>query len=297
MDSKMDSEKDKEKLFSEQIDRLLAGQESKTDQQIGDDLRSALDFAQKMAALRPQPSARFESILKDRLLRRLEEQEAGKAVKEKQGWFNWLRQPAWQAATALLVILIILGAAWAAGVFNPREPVIVSVPTTVPAATTTRPAATTSTATAPAATTPATTQPATVKPTATSAPTTIPGILLQAEGNTNKPAYVSGEDVKIEITLRNVSSQPLSIEQFPPILSLMQAETRQPVYTFRAGTDSRTLAPNATATYAVNWNQLDFKGQPVPYGGYYLELEDLDSQGQAIQLNFTRTVSFIILPG
>ena len=120
---------------------------------------------------------------------------------------------------------------------------------------------------------------------------------MQAEGNTNKPAYVSGEDVKIEITLKNVSSQALSIEQFPPILSLMQAETRQPVYTFRAGTDSRTLAPNATATYAVNWNQLDFNGQPVPSGGYYLELEDLDFQGQAIQLNFTRTVSFVIQPG
>jgi hypothetical protein len=187
---------------------------------------------------------------------------------------------------------VILGIAWAAGL-HPEEPVIVSVPTTKPAATV---PATTTRPNNPAGYDTMTTQPATVNLPTTVAPTSIPGVLLQAEGKTNKPAYVSGEEIQIEVNLRNVSSQPLTVERFPPILSLMQSETRQPVYTFRAGSDSKLLSPNATASFVLNWNQLDFKGQMVPYGGYYLELEDLGFQGQAVQLNFTRPVSFDIVP-
>jgi len=122
-------------------------------------------------------------------------------------------------------------------------------------------------------------------------------MLLKADANTNKTSYLPGENVLIEVSLKNVTSQPIQIEKFPPILSLMQATSLQPVYTFTAGIVSLTLAPDETKRFVVSWDQHDAKGRDVTPGMYYLELEDLDYQGQTIRLNLTNPVRFNILPG
>ncbi len=171
-------------------------------------------------------------------------------------WFpQWLRRPVWQAAI-VLVIAIVAGVLTYNNLLQP--PVVVQAPAPV-----------------------------------IELPPRGPAMVAVA-GAASKITYAYGETVGITVSLRNDSEQTLRIDQFPPILSLMRADSREPVYTFRAGNESRTLGPNETSSFAVTWNQLDEWGQVVPPGGYYVELEDLDLQGRAVQLAFSRPVTFNI---
>ena len=93
--------------------------------------------------------------------------------------------------------------------------------------------------------------------------------------------------------MRNVSAERLTIDKFPPVVSLMQYDTGQPVYTFSGTTAPRTLAANEVARVTLTWDQVDYRGIPVT-GGFYLELEDLESRDRAIQLDLSRPVRFEI---
>lgn len=263
----MSKEHDAERLFSENVDRLLAGDEPKNDPEADKDLREATDFAQKMVELRPTPSSDFEARLKAKLLQKLSEEEAEARSQEKSGWFWRLvpRQPVWQVAYALLLMVMVGGVMWGTGVF--------------------RHTATQAPASGPSVLKQATTQPA---PSGAN-------VILRVDASTDKPSYRPGQEVRIEVELKNVTSQPISIEQFPPILSLMQSESKQPVYTFAAGKGVRTLAPDEAADFVLVWDQRDDRGRYVPAGGYYLELEDVDYQGRAMQLNLTAPVHFDIV--
>lgn len=274
-------------VFSEQVDRILSGRDEIPNEILDTDLRSALEFARKMTKLRSSPSPQFESLLKARLIQRLIEQGDKARTTETQGWTGWFisHRPAWQAATAVVVILAAAGIAWATGVFDTRPSPVVSIPATTSAG-----------GTVPATSMPAATTPVSTKPPATSIPAPVPGILLAVDASTDKIVYQYGEEVKIAITLRNAGLQTLRLEQFPPITSLMQSESRQPVYTFRAGQDTRVLDPEESAFFEISWRQIDFHGRPVPGGEYYLELEDLDYQGQSVQLQLLRPARFEVLP-
>ena len=262
-------ESNQEKQFAENLDRLLAGQEIKTDEKMDDAVREELEFARKMTALRTEPSDQFASELRARLLAKLAAQEAARATRK--SWFtNMLRQPVWQAAALLMAIAIIGTAVWSTGILRSQAPIA-----QLPTAKTTPPVA---------AVTPVPT--VAPRPTATSAPapTAAARIVVGAAANTDKAVYAPGERVGIVVNLKNSSTQPIQLDRYPPIVSLMRADTRQPVYTFVSGTGTRTLAPGETATFTEYWDQRDNAGQPVAPGGYYLELEDLNLRGTTIQL-------------
>jgi hypothetical protein len=108
--------------------------------------------------------------------------------------------------------------------------------------------------------------------------------------------YVPGEMVSIHMVWQNVSAMNLTIDEFPPILSIMDEETGLPVFTFSAGDATRTLAPGQTAEYVQTWDQRDFQGQQVNAQGYYLELEEMYFEGQAVPLKLSQPVNFIIDP-
>lgn len=264
----MGSEREIEKQFSENLDRLLAGEELKPDQIADEEMRSALEFARKMAELRATPTESYQARLKACLLQKLEEQEA--KAQEKRGWlWNLAHQPVWQAVTAALFVIILGGIMWGAGLLRLSGPAAVPAPLPAPVP-------------APA-------------PAPRPAPVPRPGTLFSVDASTNKTIYQSGEAVKIDLVMRNVSAQPLKIEKLPPILSLMQESTRQPVYTFAAGNETLTLAPNQVASFSMTWNQMDYQGRLLT-GSYYVELEDLEIQGRAIQLNLDRPARFTIIP-
>ena len=76
----------------------------------------------------------------------------------------------------------------------------------------------------------------------------------------------------------------------------MDATTRQPVYTFKAGSGTDILAPSQAATFTLTWNQQNDAGINVASGRYYIEMEDLYYQGHAVKLTLSQPVSFDILP-
>jgi len=103
-----DSEKDRELL--ENLDRILEGRENEVTEPPDDDTRSALEFARKMAGLRPEPSEKFSQDLKARLVHRLSEQEK----KQDSGNYDLAfwgvpRRKLWQGTLAALIMVIIIG--------------------------------------------------------------------------------------------------------------------------------------------------------------------------------------------
>jgi hypothetical protein len=265
----MGRERENEKKFTKYLERILAGGVIKADPAMDEELRAALEFARKISALGEKPSVKFQERLKAQLLEKIRSREAQQArKKESRGsfWDAFRSHPAWQGAVAAVVVIILLGIIWRAGFFQ--------FDLTAPAAT---PLATTATKMPVAATTAA---PEAQK-------------LVSIDAKTDKSTYGRGETVKIEVSMKNTSGGLLTITDFPPILSLMEAVTRQAVYTFTAGKETRTLAPNGVATYTYTWNQTDFQGQPVS-GSYYVELEDLMHEGQPLPLNLNNPVKFEI---
>jgi hypothetical protein len=282
-------------LFSEKLDRLLAGEEIQLEAELDSDLRTALDFAGKMKSLRSAPSPQFQANLKARLLQKLDEREART---EAGGWFSRLiRQPVWQAV-AVLVLMIVVGGGimWRAGLFNTSGPGTtnqppmggsgpsVAAPALTVAPTTSAPATNTA---------PTTTAPATG---GSAAPTYYEGnrYLLIASASTDKFSYQPGELVNIRMEWQNVTSGNLTIDEYPPILSVMDKSTGQPIFTFKAGSNSITLAPGQKVDYVESWNQLDDNGKPVAPGTYYLELEEMYYQGKSVPMTLSEPVSFVI---
>jgi hypothetical protein len=126
----------------------------------------------------------------------------------------------------------------------------------------------------------------------TSVPVSVSPVAVSA--STSKLNYAQGETVFINISISNLTSDNLQIEQYPPIVSLMDTDTHQAVYTFRAGETVNSLAPDATATFTLSWDQLDARGEPVSGGSYYIELEDLYYQGNVVKMTLAEPVSFYI---
>ncbi len=292
----MGKEQVAEKLFSDQLDRILSGQEIQLEEQTDDDLRTALEFAHKITTLRRNPSPIFTARLREKLVEKLETQESRQT-----GWLAKIIsvQPIWQAAAGVIIVLIFAGILWITGIIDfrpsgipnsPTSATTTAVTTTVPKTTTAAPTTTSTTTTAATASSTTTAKPTTTLP---PSPVSIPKILVS--GSTDKTNYATGETVIVDITMQNRGAEYLKIENFPPILSLMDTKTQQPVYTFPAGSGTANLPPNAQTSFRMIWNQQDSEGKTISPGNYYLELEDLNYQGQAVKLSLAQPVQFSVI--
>ena len=283
----MNRKREIEKRFTEYLDRILAGEEITVEPDADAELRAALEFARTIRGLRTSPSESFQAQLKARLLQKLDEQEAIALERRESFWGNIWRQPIWQGAVMVAFAVIVVGLLWRAGIIAPELPEATTTPT-----------ATATPTTVPTTTVPTTTSMPTTAPTTT--PTTIPtqipqDVYLRLDANTNKLIYESGEEVIIELILTNDGQNYLTMEKLPPIVSLMDAGTKQPVYTFTSGQQIMTIAPNQTISFILTWNQEDFEGELVS-GRFYIEIEDLIYLDQPIQLHLDDPVQFDIIP-
>lgn len=119
----MKKDKSTEKQFIEYLDKLLAGEEIRLGDDVSDEVRSALELARKMLAYRDEPSADFSASLRDRLLRKLAEEEAmttpSARREDHREWTAKLfpQSLVWRAAAsaALIVLLAVIGVVWYAG--------------------------------------------------------------------------------------------------------------------------------------------------------------------------------------
>lgn len=123
----MGKEFNREKKFSEDVERLLAGKEAMGGRDADEDYRTAIDFAKRLATeFRADPSPSFKASLKERLLQGLARKEAEAQQKEKRGLFwEGLRSlvpqnPVWRNATATVIMMLLtVGVLWGTGVFTP----------------------------------------------------------------------------------------------------------------------------------------------------------------------------------
>jgi hypothetical protein len=280
----MSKENKEEKLFNEVVDRLLAGEAVKTDT-ADNDLRSAIDFAQKMKMLRATPSESFKANLKARLLQQLHDRET---QAERTNWFRstFSRRVVWQLASTVAVILIALGISWRAGVFQPAEKTnVASLPPK-------------SADTSGSEAIPGPTLMITSTMTGTTTPTVATagrGIIIQANATTDKPTYLPGEAINIDVYLINDSSAPLEIQPYPPVLDITDANG-QTVFTFGAGNGVQTLLSGETASFKIVWNQINAHNKAIPAGIYHLTFGNPAYDNQSAQLEFNKPISFEIRP-
>ena len=115
-------------------------------------------------------------------------------------------------------------------------------------------------------------------PTPAPAPAPAPGTpprtyieMIEPNASTNKDSYITGEDVVIEISLKNVNPYEIVIDPFPPITEIEHRKHSQwdkPVRSFPSGNERRSLEAGEVATYTLMWDQRDDNMQQVDYGYY-----------------------------
>jgi hypothetical protein len=120
-------------------------------------------------------------------------------------------------------------------------------------------------------------------------------MIIQANATTDKPTYLMGEAVNINVTIINDSSAPLEIQSYPLVLNITDANG-QTVFTFGAGNGVQILLPGGKADFKVVWYQIDANYKATPAGTYSLVLGNLAYDNQSAQLEFSKPVSFDILP-
>ena len=283
----MSREPEQDRKLLENLDRILAGEETKTDETTDSDTRATMEFAQKMASIRSEPSPAFKAHLKAKLIEKMHEEGVRASQGAGLGWlWRLTRQPVWQAISVLVIIVAVSTVLWGMGIFDqagqeePTQEAVFS--TTAPGAASSPPSLTAPTVPKAGALAPA--------------PSTDTASMLLAEATTDKAVYQPGETVRMNVVLTNNTGAPVTFEQFPPVLSLMQEDSRQAAQTFPAGTSPLTLAPGDTAPFSLVWDQKVASGSAAPTGGYYVELEDIDSQGTTLKLVFSKPAHFDILP-
>ncbi len=85
----MSKETNEEKEFAKNLDRLLTGEEVTGGEDVSQDYRTAINFAQKLIELRDEPSSRFKDQLKQRLLLQLTRQEVEAARQKEKAFSFW----------------------------------------------------------------------------------------------------------------------------------------------------------------------------------------------------------------
>jgi len=258
----MGKEADREREFSDNIDRLLAGEEVTAGKEMDEDYQTAIDFSKKLIESRVEPSPHFKAQLKQRLLLKLAQQEA-EAARQKEraiSFWEFLRNlvpqsPVWRTATVTIVVIIVaMGVLWRTGVFTQSPEVLLTQPPMVPGIGAGGPE---EGAPPPALETP-------------------PQILLELEAVPLKTAvFPFGETVEIGLVFKNTSSESISVTPFPPAIHIVGSRTVRPVRSFTEGDESRKLSPLETISHTLVWDQRDSSGEQVAPGWYTVHVGEV----------------------
>ncbi len=283
----MSRETNEEKDFSEDIDRVLAGQEVKAGEDVSDDYSTALQFAQKLKGLGDAPSPVFKNQLRRRLLLKLAGHEAERRKEERASFWEALRKlvprsPVWRTATVTVVVAVLaVIVVWGTGIFTQapgqwaeKGTAPAMVPTPVPAP----------------------------LPTAPEGPPVAMldsgGVLKLEPVPAETKAYLLGEEVKIELVFRNAGSESIEVAPFPPAIQISQADTGEVVRSFAPGVESVGISASGTLTYTLVWNQLDDSDQPVEPGRYSVIVGNVTTreanEPEEAQLDFGTVTELII---
>ncbi len=257
------------KEFLDNLERILVGEEVEFSPAMTEDCRSALGFARQMIRLRVAPAPLFQSRLREKLLRKLDETHQATPAEEGGSFWERLaetwRRPVWRTVTVtLLVALITVGVMGRMGAFSrfapPEEAPAPLIEIPPPQA----PEPTPSPEPAPA-------------PAPIPAPTPLPikPPPLEITATAEKEAYLPGEAVTIEFTFENTTDEPYEIAPYPPGIEVLDTGPQEEaVRSFPAGNLLERLEAGETVSYELTWDQLDNRGEQVDYGYYQLLLPE-----------------------
>jgi hypothetical protein len=265
-----------ERRFSDNLDRLLAGEGTEPTEKMSEDCRTAVEFARRLADLRDEPSPSFKQQTRNRLLARLAEQEAARQKEKRhRPWGSLGRlfelSPVWRTATVTIAVAVLaLAVIWQSGLFNQPEGDIARR------------------APAPELATPPQTA-------AAAAPTATPLLELRPlETIFAKP----GEAVRVELVFINMGPQSVELATFPPAIHVAQSETDRVVRSFASGKVRRAIQASETVTYSLLWDQKDDNGKQVSPGKYFVLIDDLvfgtGTQPGEARRSFGRVVDIVV---
>ena len=213
------------------------------------DIQKGLRQALKETAADVSPSPQAWDLLRTRL------------ETDDDRFWKWLKRLIPQSAVsravataALVVVLALVGTVWFWGrVSLPEAPAPAPVPTPTP--------------------TPTPTPAPSPAPTPAPIPTSpVANPFLDLTVTPYKDAYLPGEPVSVELSLVNVSSEPIIMSPYPPEIELILSRPEEVVQTFAAGSGEVELEPGEKVTYTLAWNQRNSKGQLVAPGYYNLNI-------------------------
>jgi hypothetical protein len=237
----MSGEDRKEDEFTGKIDALLSGKLAKTDSVEDKEYSSELDFAGKIKENRAEPSEIFKSHLRAKLLQKMADREKQTSVWE-HVWHVFSGLALRQAAIPVAIFVLAIVTMWGLGVFSPQSPTVVTTPVlgTKPGIVGTVPASTAN---------------------------------LEISAVAQKASYSLGQEIKLDVILRNNTSRTVNIGLFPPETYLVKQENPlETVRSFKAGKSILKLQPQETAKYTFTWDQLDDKGIQVSTGTYEIRI-------------------------
>ncbi len=98
---------------------------------------------------------------------------------------------------------------------------------------------------------------------------------IRMEAVFDKDDYPPKEEISIELSFTNITSEPYEISPFPPLVEVRADGKRDNVVrTFAAGSGNITVQPEETTEHTLVWDQQDEQGQQVTYGYYDFYVPD-----------------------
>ncbi len=228
----------KERKFSHDIDRILAGEKAEINNKADEDYRSNIDFMRKIIEYPQKPTASFQEGLKSRLLSKLAEKETAELKKHRGGasFGDWLgnlvnqRTTLRTAAVTAAVVVLALVAVWRIGLFSHTGQELVL-------------------------------------------PALGPSVAVEGRATTEKALYVVGDEINIRFTFMNTTGDTITFP-FPPEIRIenMNIET---VRLFAAGQQLKSLIPGESIQYNLTWDQKDNSGDQAPAGDYQVIMPNI----------------------
>lgn len=106
-------------------------------------------------------------------------------------------------------------------------------------------------------------------PIVTPKPKPRPAKFVQMTADISKETYLPGEEIILEISFTNITTEAYEISPFPPLVKVREVRgSDEVIRSFPAGTTTVILRPNETEQYTLLWDQRDDHGEQMPYGYY-----------------------------
>jgi hypothetical protein len=262
---------EEERRFSENIDRLLAGEKARIGEDMDEEQRTAIDLARKLIEFRDTPSPHFKDHLKRQLLLKLAEQE-GVARRERQRTNRFRKalgnlipqNPAWRAAIATVAVAVLaVIVLWGSGTLTPTPQ--------------------------------QNGQLMEMAPTLGKSFTAPEVIEITASEMTLAPF---GDSFKVDLTFRNVSPESVEVAPFPPAFQITMADSGGVIRSLEAGNERREILPSGTLAFTLVWDQRDDNGKQAAPGRYSIAIIDFTvyqaAAPEGTHLPFTLVTEIVI---